>query len=172
VSLKSLSPRLVTDLLLTRGVVDATPFAVAFSLTFSLVKNLKMLLQAKRQPGYKIPGRVVDRAYWFYDTNDKKWVWKIERNNLVLQLAVPLQPQWPLSTKKIPLNYQMQNFKSKMQVKDFKKNMNVTIFNPNKSLHGKMLVKMLHKNKSGHEKKMICCKLTSTFNQHSSIRKS
>jgi hypothetical protein len=27
------------DLLLTRGVVDATPFAVAFSLTFSLVKK-------------------------------------------------------------------------------------------------------------------------------------
>ena len=51
VSLKSLSPRLVTDLPLTRGVVDATPFAVAFSLTFSLMKNLKMLLQAKRQPG-------------------------------------------------------------------------------------------------------------------------
>ncbi len=42
---------------------SATPFAVAFSLTFSLVKNLKMLLQAKRQPGYKIPGRVDDRAY-------------------------------------------------------------------------------------------------------------
>ena len=36
---------------LTRGAVDATPFAAAFSLTFSLVKNLKMLLQAKRQPG-------------------------------------------------------------------------------------------------------------------------
>ncbi len=62
-SLKCLSPRLATDLLLTRGAVDATPFAVAFSLTFSLVKNLKMLLQAKRQPGYKIPGRIVDRAY-------------------------------------------------------------------------------------------------------------
>ncbi len=58
----------------------------------------------------------------------------------------------------------MQKFKSKMQVKDFKKNtnvqskqvkdfkknMNVTIFNPNKSLHGKTLVKMVHK--SGHEK--------------------
>ena len=38
-----------------------------------------------------------------------------------------------------------------IQCKDFKKN-NVTIFNPNKSLHGKMLVKMVHKNKSGHEK--------------------
>ena len=36
---------------LTRGVVVATPFAAAVSLTFSLVKNLKMLLQAKRQPG-------------------------------------------------------------------------------------------------------------------------
>jgi len=32
-----------------------------------------------------------------------------------------------------------------MQVKDFKKNINVTIFNPNKSLHGKILVKMVHK---------------------------
>ena len=62
-SLKSLSPRLVTDLPLTRGVVDATPFTVAFSLTFSLVKNLKMLLQAKRQPVYKMLGRVDDRAY-------------------------------------------------------------------------------------------------------------
>ncbi len=50
-SLKCLSPRLATDLLLTRGAVVATPVAVAFSLTFSLVKNLKMLLQAKRQPG-------------------------------------------------------------------------------------------------------------------------
>ena len=38
-------------LTLTRGAVDATPFAAAVSLTFSLVKNLKMLLQAKRQPG-------------------------------------------------------------------------------------------------------------------------
>ncbi len=56
------SPRLATDLLLTRGAVVATPVAVAFSLTFSLVKNLKMLLQAKRQPGYKIPGRVDDRS--------------------------------------------------------------------------------------------------------------
>jgi hypothetical protein len=32
-----------------------------------------------------------------------------------------------------------------MQVKDLKKNINVTIFNPNKSLHGKILVKMVHK---------------------------
>jgi hypothetical protein len=63
VSLKCLSPRLATDLLLTRGAIDDTPFAVAYSLTFSLVKNLKMLLQAKRQPGYKTPGRVDDRAY-------------------------------------------------------------------------------------------------------------
>jgi hypothetical protein len=38
VSLK-FSSQLATDLLLTRGAVDATPFAVAFSLTFSLVKN-------------------------------------------------------------------------------------------------------------------------------------
>jgi hypothetical protein len=63
VSLKCLSPRLATDLLLTRGAIVDTPFAVAYSLTFSLVKNLKMLLQAKRQPGYKTPGRVDDRAY-------------------------------------------------------------------------------------------------------------
>jgi hypothetical protein len=28
-------------------------------------EELKMLLQAKRQTGYKIPGRVDDRAYWF-----------------------------------------------------------------------------------------------------------
>ncbi len=42
---KKFSSRLATDLLLTRGAVDATPFAVAYSLTFSLVKNLKMLLQ-------------------------------------------------------------------------------------------------------------------------------
>jgi hypothetical protein len=52
---------------LTRGAVDATPFVAAVSLTFSLVNNLKMLLQAKRQPGYKIPGRVVDRAYWWHE---------------------------------------------------------------------------------------------------------
>jgi hypothetical protein len=44
-----------------------------------------------------------------------------------------------------------------MQVKDFKKNINVTIFNPNKSLHGKILVKMVHKIGT---RKMICCKLT------------
>ncbi len=36
---------------LTRGAVVATPFAAAVSLTFSLVMNLKMLLQARRQPG-------------------------------------------------------------------------------------------------------------------------
>jgi hypothetical protein len=60
---KMFIPRLATDLLLTRGAVVAIPVAVAFSLTFSLVKNLKMLLQAKRQPGYKTPGRVDDRAY-------------------------------------------------------------------------------------------------------------
>ncbi len=44
-----------------------------------------------------------------------------------------------------PLNYQNQSFESKMQVKDFKKNINVTIFNPNKPMHGKTLVKMVHK---------------------------
>ena len=41
----------VDGLPLTRGAVVATPFAAAVSLTFSLVKNLQMLLQAKRQPG-------------------------------------------------------------------------------------------------------------------------
>ncbi len=44
------------------------------------------------------------------DTSDKKLVWKIKRNNSMLQLAVPLQPQWPLSIKKIPLNYQCKSF--------------------------------------------------------------
>jgi hypothetical protein len=33
-----------------------------------------------------------------------------------------------------------------MQVKDFKKNINVTIYDPDKSMHGKTLVKMVHKN--------------------------
>ncbi len=137
---------------LTRGVVVATPFAAAISLTFSLVKNLQMLLQAKRQPSYKIPGRVDDRAYWVYDTNDKKnWYEKLKDKTWSCSLSRPL------SNKNTPLNYQMQKFlkvkcKSKIlkrtmlrySIKDFKKN-NVTIFNPNKSLHGKILVKMVHK---------------------------
>ncbi len=33
-----------------------------------------------------------------------------------------------------------------MQVKDFKKNINVTIYDPDKSMHGKTLVKMVYKN--------------------------
>ena len=44
-----------------------------------------------------------------------------------------------------------------MQVKDFKKNINVTIYDPDKSMHGKTLVKMVHKIRT---RKMICCKLT------------
>ena len=63
----------------------------------------------------------------------------------MLQLAVPLQLSVTADRQIESLNYQMQNFKSKMQVKDLKKNINVTIFNPNKSLHGKILVKMVHK---------------------------
>jgi hypothetical protein len=38
-SVFKISSRLATDLTLTRGAVDATPVAVAVSLTFSLVKN-------------------------------------------------------------------------------------------------------------------------------------
>ena len=38
-SVFKISSRLATDLTLTRGSVDATPVAVAVSLTFSLVKN-------------------------------------------------------------------------------------------------------------------------------------
>jgi hypothetical protein len=52
-------------------------------------------------------------------------------------------------SRKFPSIINAKAFKSEMQVKDFKKN-NVTIFNPNKSMHGKTLVKMVHK--SGHEK--------------------
>ncbi len=69
---------------LTRGAVVATPFAAAVSLTFSLVKNLQMLLQAKRQPGQKMLGCVANRAYR-NDTNDKNCVRKIKRQNLKLQ---------------------------------------------------------------------------------------
>ncbi len=71
----------------------------------------------------------------------------------MLQLAVPLQHS--VTTDHQENSSQLSNakaFRSKMQVKDFKKNINVTVFNPNKSLHGKMLVKMVHKNKSGHQK--------------------
>ena len=75
----------------------------------------------------------------------------------MLQLAVPLQHSVTADHQEnSPQLSNAKAFKSKMQVKDFKKN-NVTICNPNKSMHGKMLVKMVHK--SGHEK-MICCKLT------------
>ncbi len=37
-------------------------------------EELKMLLQAKRQPGYKMPGRVVDRAYRFQMTRMLNWL--------------------------------------------------------------------------------------------------
>ena len=63
----------------------------------------------------------------------------------MLQLAVPLQHS--VTAVHQENSSQLSNaksFKSEMQVKDFKKN-NVTIFNPNKSLHSKMLVKMVHK---------------------------
>ena len=64
-------------------------------------EELKMLLQAKRQPGYKIPGRVDDRAYWmtrmtkigYEKLKDKTWSCSLSR---------------PLSNKNTPLNYQMQ----------------------------------------------------------------
>ena len=62
----------------------------------------------------------------------------------MLQLAVPLQHS--VTADHQENSSQLSNakaFKSEMQVKDFKKN-NVTI-NPNKSLHGKTLVKMVHK---------------------------
>ena len=60
----------------------------------------------------------------------------------MLQLAVPLQ----LSVTAVhqenspQLSNAKKIFKSEMQVKDFKKN-NVTIFDPNKSIHIKSLVK-------------------------------
>ena len=66
----------------------------------------------------------------------------------MLQLAVPLQHS--VTADHQENSFQLSNakaFKSEMQVKDFKKNINVTIFNPNKSLHGKILVKMVHKNR-------------------------
>jgi hypothetical protein len=68
----------------------------------------------------------------------------------MLQLAVPLQHSMTaVHQENSPQLSNAKAFKSEMQVKDFKKN-NVTIFNPNKSMHGKTLVKMVHK--SGHEK--------------------
>jgi hypothetical protein len=67
---------------------------------------------------------------------------------------MPIGKMKTMSIKKIPLNYQMQNFKSEMQVKDFKRtNTNVTILNPNKSMHGKILVKMVQK--LGHESDLL-----------------
>ena len=76
----------------------------------------------------------------------------------MLQLAVPLQHSVTADHQENSSQLSNANaFKSKMQVKDFKKNINVTIFNPNKSLHGKILVKMVHKIGT---RKMICCKLT------------
>ena len=130
-SLKCLSPRLATDLLLTRGAIVDTPFAVAYSLTFSLVKNLKMLLQAKRQPGYKTPGRVDDRAYWFYDTNDKIGYEKLKEITWCCSWLFRYNLSDRCPPRKFPSIIKCKAFKSKMQVKDFKKNINVTIFNPN-----------------------------------------
>jgi hypothetical protein len=65
----------------------------------------------------------------------------------MLQLAVPLQHSVTADHQEnSPQLSNAKAFKSEMQVKDFKKN-NVTIFNPNKSMHGKTLVKMIHKNR-------------------------
>jgi len=75
----------------------------------------------------------------------------------MLQLAVPLQLS--VTADHQENSSQLSNakaFKSEMQVKDFKKNNvtifgldfkknNVTIFDPNKSIHIKSLVKMVHK---------------------------
>jgi hypothetical protein len=52
----------------------------------------------------------------------------------MLQLAVPLQHSVTADHQEnSPQLSNAKAFKSEMQVKDFKKNMNVTIFNPNKS---------------------------------------
>ncbi len=65
----------------------------------------------------------------------------------MLQLAAPLQLSVTADHQEnSPQLSNAKAFKSEMQVKDFKKNINVTIFNPNKSMHGKTLVKMVHKN--------------------------
>ncbi len=65
----------------------------------------------------------------------------------MLQVAVPLQHS--VTADHQENSSQLSNakaFKSEMQVKIFKRtNTNVTILNPNKSLHGKTLVKMVHK---------------------------
>ena len=65
----------------------------------------------------------------------------------MLQLAVPLQHSVTADHQEnSPQLSNAKAFKSKMQVKDFKKNINVTIYDPDKSMHGKTLVKMVHKN--------------------------
>jgi hypothetical protein len=65
----------------------------------------------------------------------------------MLQLAAPLQHSVTTDHKENSL--QLSNakaFKSEMQVKNFKRT-NTNAINPNKSMHGKMLVKMVHKNR-------------------------
>ncbi len=134
-------------------------------------EELKMLLQAKRQPGYKMPGRVVWPSLSIHERMTKNWLWKIIRNNLMLQLAVPLQHSvTAVHQENSPQLSNAKILKVKCKSKDFKRtNTNVTILNPNKSMHGKTLVKMVHK--INRDTKMICCKLT-YVNQKSSIRKS
>jgi hypothetical protein len=52
----------------------------------------------------------------------------------MLQLAAPLQHSvTAVHQENSPQLSNAKAFKSKMQVKDFKKNINVTIFNPNNS---------------------------------------
>jgi hypothetical protein len=72
----------------------------------------------------------------------------------MLQLAVPLQHSvTAVHQENSPQLSNAKILKVKCKSKDFKRtNTNVTILNPNKSMHGKMLVKMVHKNKSGHKK--------------------
>jgi hypothetical protein len=95
--------------------------------------ELNMLLQAKRQPGDKIPGRVVDRAYRFYDTNDKIGYEKLKEITWCCSWLLRYNLSDRCPPRKFPSIIKCKAFKSKMQVKDFKKNINVTIFNLNKS---------------------------------------
>jgi hypothetical protein len=83
-------------------------------------EELKMLLQAKRQPGYKMPGRVVWPSLLVHELS-QMFKFGYEKLKEITRCCSGLKRDstlWPLSMKKIPLNYQMQNFKSEMQVKD------------------------------------------------------
>jgi len=92
-----------------------------------------------------MPGRVDDRAYrmtrmtkiGYEKLKETTWCcsWLFRYN---------LNDRCP--PRKFPSIIKCKAFKSKMQVKEFKRtNTNVTILNPNKLLHGKILVKMVHK---------------------------